>query len=119
MSILDQLDANRSEMTQLAAVPGVALAKVTNIQDPDKLDRVRCQLLTKNPEVKETNWAWVMSFMGGKGKILGVVIGGMIIGIINYGMTALMIPSSYQKIVMGALIIISVAIDHFVAKAKK
>jgi len=42
----------------------------------------------------------------------------MIIGIINYGMTALMIPSSYQKIVMGALIIISVAIDHFVAKAK-
>ena len=58
------------------------------------------------------------SFMGGKGKILGVVIGGMIIGIINYGMTALMIPSSYQKIVMGALIIISVAIDHFVAKAK-
>ena len=67
MSILDQLDANRSEMTQLSAVPGVALAKVTNIQDPDKLDRVRCQLLTKNPEVKETNWAWVMSFMGGKG----------------------------------------------------
>ena len=57
--------------------------------------------------------------MGGKGKILGVVIGGMIIGIINYGMTALMLPSSYQKIVMGALIIISVAIDHFVAKAKK
>ena len=55
MSILDQLDANRSEMTQLSAVPGVALAKVTNIQDPDKLDRVRCQLLTKNPEVKETN----------------------------------------------------------------
>ena len=42
----------------------------------------------------------------------------VIIGIINYGMTALMIPRSYQKIVMGALIIISVAIDHFVAKAK-
>ena len=59
------------------------------------------------------------SFMGGKGKIPGVVIGGLIIGLINYGMTALTIPSSYQKIVMGALIIISVAIDHFVATAKK
>lgn len=59
------------------------------------------------------------SFMGGKGKIGGVVIGGLIIGLINYGMTALMIPSSYQKIVMGALIIISVAIDHLVATAKK
>ena len=58
------------------------------------------------------------SFMGGKGKIPGVVIGGLIIGLINYGMTALTIPSSYQKIVMGALIIISVAIDHFVATAK-
>ncbi len=58
------------------------------------------------------------SFMGGKGKIPGVVIGGLIIGIINYGMTALTIPSSYQKIVMGALIIISVAIDHFVASKK-
>lgn len=55
------------------------------------------------------------SFMGGKGKIPGVVIGGFIIGIINYGMTALMIDSSFQKIVMGALIIISVAIDHFVS----
>lgn len=59
------------------------------------------------------------SFMGGKGKIPGVVIGGFIIGIINYGMTSLMIDSSYQKIVMGALIIISVAIDHFVAVSTK
>ena len=37
------------------------------------------------------------SFMGGKGKILGVVIGGMIIGIINYGMTALMIQAAIRK----------------------
>lgn len=56
------------------------------------------------------------SFFGGKGKILGIVIGGLIIGIINYGMTALTIPSSYQKIVMGVLIIISVTIDHFVSE---
>ena len=54
------------------------------------------------------------SFFGGKGKVLGVVIGGLIIGVINYGMTALTIPSSWQKIVMGMLIIIAVTIDHFV-----
>lgn len=59
------------------------------------------------------------SFMGGKGKIGGVVIGGLIIGLINYGMTALLIPSSYQKIVMGSLIIISVAMDRFVATVKR
>ncbi|MDO4478824.1 MAG: D-allose ABC transporter permease [Lachnospiraceae bacterium] len=59
------------------------------------------------------------SFFGGVGKIPGVVVGGLIIGIINYGMTVLMIDASMQKIVMGALIIISVTIDHFVSKASK
>ena len=58
------------------------------------------------------------SFFGGKGKIFGVVVGGLIIGLINYGMTVLTVPSSYQQIVMGALIIISVAIDRFVANKK-
>ena len=59
------------------------------------------------------------SFFGGIGKIPGVVVGGLIIGIINYGMTVLMIPSSYQKIVMGALIIVAVTIDHFVSVSSK
>ncbi len=59
------------------------------------------------------------SFFGGVGKIGGVVIGGLIIGIINYGMTVLMIDSSLQKIVMGALIIIAVTIDHFVSNNSK
>lgn len=58
------------------------------------------------------------SFFGGKGKIFGVVIGGLIIGLINYGMTVLTVPSSYQQIVMGGLIIISVTIDRLVANKK-
>lgn len=58
------------------------------------------------------------SFFGGKGKISGVFVGGLIIGIINYGMTVLTVPSSYQQIVMGSLIIISVTIDRFVATKK-
>lgn len=59
------------------------------------------------------------SFFGGVGKIPGVVAGGLIIGIINYGMTVLMIDSSLQKVVMGALIIIAVTLDHFVTKSTK
>jgi len=59
------------------------------------------------------------SFFGGVGKIPGVVIGGLIIGIINYGMTVLMLDSSLQKIVMGVLIIIAVTIDHFVSVSSK
>lgn len=58
------------------------------------------------------------SFFGGKGKIFGVVMGGLIIGVINYGMNVLTVSSSYQQIVMGALIIGSVALDRLVASKK-
>lgn len=58
------------------------------------------------------------SFFGGKGKIFGVVVGGLIIGIINFGMNILAVPSVYQQVVMGMLIIGSVALDRFVAQKK-
>lgn len=59
------------------------------------------------------------SFFGGVGKIPGVVAGGLIIGIINYGMTVLMIDASMQKVVMGALIIIAVTLDHLVSTSSR
>lgn len=58
------------------------------------------------------------SFFGGKGKMFGVVIGGFIIGVINFGMNLLSLPSTLQQVVMGALIIGSVALDRFVANKK-
>lgn len=58
------------------------------------------------------------SFFGGKGKIFGVFMGGLIIGLINYGMTILNVPSSYQYVVMGVLIIGSVFLDHIVSKKR-
>lgn len=58
------------------------------------------------------------SFFGGKGKILGVVLGGFIIGVINFGMNLLSLPSTLQQVVMGALIIGSVALDTFVARKR-
>lgn len=58
------------------------------------------------------------SFFGGKGKIFGVVMGGLIIGVINFGMNILAVPSTFQQVVMGALIIGSVALDRFVARKK-
>ncbi len=58
------------------------------------------------------------SFFGGKGKIFGVVIGGFIIGVINFGMNLLSLPSTLQQVVMGALIIGSVALDRFVANRR-
>lgn len=58
------------------------------------------------------------SFFGGKGKIFGVVMGGLIIGVINFGMNILSVPTTFQQVVMGALIIGSVALDRFVAGKK-
>ena len=58
------------------------------------------------------------SFFGGKGKIFGVVMGGLIIGVINYGLNILAVPSVWQQVVMGLLIIGSVALDRFVARKK-
>ncbi|MBQ8027221.1 MAG: D-allose ABC transporter permease [Clostridia bacterium] len=58
------------------------------------------------------------SFFGGKGKIFGVVMGGLIIGVINFGMNLLSVSSTLQQVVMGALIIGSVTFDRFVAGRK-
>ena len=58
------------------------------------------------------------SFFGGKGKIFGVVMGGLIIGVINFGMNILALSSTLQQVVMGALIIASVTLDRFVAEKR-
>lgn len=44
--------------------PGVTLATVTNITDPDKLNRVKC-LPVENEDAEETDWCYVMAPMGG------------------------------------------------------
>jgi D-allose transport system permease protein len=51
------------------------------------------------------------SFFGGKGKVSGVVVGAIIIGLINNSLNILNVPTFYQQIVMGSLIILSVFLD--------
>ncbi|KGA98655.1 cytochrome C6 [Alkalihalobacillus alcalophilus ATCC 27647 = CGMCC 1.3604] len=58
------------------------------------------------------------SFFGGKGRIIGVVMGALIIGVINNGLNILNVPTYYQQIVMGSLIIGAVALDRFFANKK-
>lgn len=58
------------------------------------------------------------SFFGGKGKIFGVVMGGLIIGVINNGLNILNVATYYQQIVMGALIIGAVSLDKLFSKKK-
>ncbi len=56
------------------------------------------------------------SFFGGRGKISGVVIGGLIIGVISNILNIMNVQSYYQQIVMGMLIILAVTIDKLFTK---
>ena len=46
--------------------PGLALAVVTNVNDDQKLNRVKC-LPIENEQLEETDWCYVMAPLGGKG----------------------------------------------------
>lgn len=45
--------------------PGLSLAVVTNINDEEKLNRVKC-LPIENENKEETDWCYVMAPLGGK-----------------------------------------------------
>lgn len=51
------------------------------------------------------------SLMGGEGRMLGTLIGAFIIAVIRNGMNLMSVGSSNQKIVLGAVLLISVMID--------
>ena len=59
------------------------------------------------------------SFFGGKGKIFGVLLGGLTIGTITNGLNIMNVSSYWQKVVMGALIIASVALEKLVGSTVK
>lgn len=46
---------------------GVDLAKITNINDPDKLNRVKCKRVTNDADVGETDWMYVAAPLAGAG----------------------------------------------------
>ena len=70
MSIADRLDeliGQAGPMTgREMSRSGLTLAKVTNIKDEEKLNRVKCLPIGAADE-EETDWCYVMTPMGGKG----------------------------------------------------
>lgn len=58
------------------------------------------------------------SFMGGVGTVSGTVVGALIIGVINNGMSLMGINTFYQMIVKGFIIILAVLIDVLNRKQK-
>lgn len=60
-----------------------------------------------------------VSFSGGVGSIIGVVIGVIIFTLINYGLTYIGVSPYWQYIIKGSIIVLAVAIDSLKHAKKK
>ena len=49
---------------------------------------------------------------GGRGKVIGVLVGALIIGTISNGLDILNVSSYWQQIVKGLIILVAVLIDR-------
>jgi fructose transport system permease protein len=56
------------------------------------------------------------SLFGGRGLILGTLIGAVIVGVLRNGLTLMGTPSVYQVLITGILVIVAVAIDQLSRK---
>ena len=59
------------------------------------------------------------SLAGGKGSVVGALLGALILQVLTNGMTLLNVQSYYQQIATGVVIIIAVLIDRFTNKTTK
>jgi fructose transport system permease protein len=53
------------------------------------------------------------SLFGGRGNILGTLLGALIVGVFRNGLQLMGIPSMYQVLITGILVILAVSVDQF------
>lgn len=95
----------------LSSVSGILLASRLNGASPNlgtmfELDAISAVIIGGT------------SFAGGVGTITGTVIGALIIGVLNNGMSLLGVPTFYQFIIKGFIIIVAVWFDVLSKKRK-
>lgn len=91
-------------ITTLSALAGIMLASRLNGASPNlgnmfELDAISAVIIGGT------------SFSGGVGTIIGTVIGAFIISVLNNGMSLLEVPTFYQLIIKGFIIILAVWFD--------
>lgn len=60
-----------------------------------------------------------VSMKGGRGNVIGVILAVLIIGTLNNGMILMSIPTFYQRVARGLLLIVAVLIQTWRMRAKK
>jgi ABC-type xylose transport system permease subunit len=56
------------------------------------------------------------SLAGGRGRVLGALVGALLMGSLNNGMSLMNVPTFYQDTARGAILLVAVAIDQFSRK---
>lgn len=59
-----------------------------------------------------------VSTKGGKGNVVGAILGVLIIGTLNNGMILLSIPTFYQRVARGLLLVIAALIQHWQMRSR-
>jgi fructose transport system permease protein len=59
------------------------------------------------------------SHFGGRGLIVGTLIGAVIVGVFRNGLILMGVPSVYQVLITGILVILAVATDQVSRRVKK
>ena len=54
-----------------------------------------------------------ISLQGGRGSIIGTVLGAMVLGVIRSGFTYIKLDGSYQLMAMGSIIIAAIVLDQY------
>ena len=59
------------------------------------------------------------SAYGGIGKVSGMIIGAVLMGFINQGMNIVNVPTNYQSVVKGAVLLIAIVFDVMSKRQKR
>ena len=59
------------------------------------------------------------SAYGGEGNVFGIVIGALLMGVINMGMSIMGVEANYQKVVKGIVVLVAIVFDVLSSKKKK
>jgi fructose transport system permease protein len=90
----------------LYGIAALLLIGYTNVGDPqagqtDNLDSITAVVLGGT------------SLFGGRGAVLGTLIGALIVGVIRNGLQLIGVASIYQVLITGVLVIVAVGVDQF------
>jgi fructose transport system permease protein len=86
-------------------IAGLLLVARTQVGDPqagqtDNLDSITAVVLGGT------------SLFGGRGSVMGTLVGALIVGIVRNGLQLMGVPSIYQVLITGILVILAVAVDQ-------